>query len=136
MAADSRRRDGCNRPKKSSSLLPRLQRFASKGLTEVTQRLLGLVEEFKSERLTTELRDVVYVLKAQKLRSATNAHAFHAAGGVGALLQLLSRCKEGEGRDLVLLLGTIGNLCALERETRATVSECVCGLYDTCNVCN
>ena len=111
------------RTKKVALLSPKLQLYAQKSVGELTEKLLDLFERSKGGRLSNELCEVLYVLKAQKLRSIRPAHLFRTRGGLRALLQLISHCKECEARDLVLLLGTLGNLCALEHETRCAVSK-------------
>lgn len=73
----------------------------------------------KGDGLSAELRDVVYTLKAHELRSGRNAHAFRVGGGLAALLRLVTGCG---GRDAVLLLGAVGNLCALDTQSRREVS--------------
>ena len=113
------------RTKKVALLSPKLQSYAQRSVGELTQKLLDLFEGSKGERLSKELCEVLYVLKAQKLRSPSHAYLFRTQGGLRALLQLVSHCKECEARDLVLLLGTLGNLCALEPETRCAVSKCM-----------
>ena len=109
--------------RKPKKLPPRMQKYASKSLHEITEQLVGLAESQKEERLSTELRDIVYFLKADRLRNAANAHAFRERGGLNALLQLVSCCSGGEGGDLVLLLGALGNICALDRQSRSAVSS-------------
>lgn len=116
--AENRRRSAA---RKLPPVTPRLQQYACKSLQEVTEELVRLVEADKRERLGVELQSIVFYLKAHKLRNVGNAHAFRVGGGLSALLHLTSQCKERE-RDLLLLLGTVGNLCALERETRSCVS--------------
>ena len=113
------------RTKKVALVSPKLQSYAQRSVGELTQKLLDLFEGSKGERLSKELCEVLYVLKAQKLRSPSHAHLFRTQGGLRALLQLVSHCKECEARDLVLLLGILGNLCALEPETRCAVSKCM-----------
>ena len=113
------------RTKKVTLLSPKLQSYAQRSVGELTQKLLDLFEGSKGGRLSKELCDVLYVLKLQKFRSLSHAHLFRTRGGLRALLQLVSQCKECEARDLVLLLGTLGNLCALEPETRCAVSKCM-----------
>ena len=112
--------------RKPKKLPPRMQKYVSKSLLEITEQLVGLVESQKDERLSTELRDIIYFLKADRLRNAANAHAFREGGGLTALLQLVSCCSRGEGEDLVLLLGTLGNICALDHQSRSTVSQNSC----------
>ncbi len=110
------------RAKKAPILLPRQLEYASQSLREATEKLVDLSEKQKGGQLTTELCDVVYVLKTQRLRSAANAHAFRTCGGVKALMRLLRLCVECEGKAATLVLGTLGNLCALEAATRTEVS--------------
>ena len=120
---DERHKAVMHGAKKAPLLLPRQQKYSLQNLRDVTERLSELSESVKGGQLTTEVSDIVYVLKAQRLRSSCNAHAFRSFGGVQALLRLLRACREGEGREMVLLLGTLGNLCALEEETRTLVKR-------------
>ena len=101
-----------------SGVQPRLRKQASASLPELTRELLRLAPASKGDGLSAELRDTVYVLKAYKLRSSRYAHAFRVGGGLAALLRLLAAAA---GRDAVLLLGALGNLCALDKQTRAQV---------------
>ena len=110
------------RTKKVATQTSKLHSYAQKNVGELIQKLITLSEGSKGGKLSNELKDVVYVLKTHKLRSSSHAHTFRTQGGLHALLKLISRCKESEGKDLVLLLGTLGNLCALEPDTRCTVS--------------
>lgn len=109
--------------RKPKKLPPRMQKYVSKSLLEITEQLIGLVESQKDERLSTELRDIIYFLKADRLRNAANAHAFLEGGGLAALLRVVSWCSRGDGGDLVLLLGALGNICALDRQSRSSVSQ-------------
>ena len=100
-----------------------LQKNTSKSVGELTSRLVTLTDTSKGEILTSELRDWVYMLKVHRLRHCSDAHEFCSNGGVGALTKLLSRCcTNREGRDLVLLLGTLGNVSALDKSSRDMVS--------------
>ena len=116
---DKCKKTAAYRDKKES---PLMQKETSQSLREMTEKLTSLSEGLNGGLLAGELRDAIYILKTQRLRSTGNAHTFRALGGLAALLQLVHRCRECRGRDMVLLLGTLGNLCALERETRSTVS--------------
>lgn len=122
--------------KETASLSPRLQNYANQTLAELTEKLVKCGKEEKNQNLTSRTRDVVYVLKAQKLRHSSNAHAFYGHGGVEALLVLLSLCAGCEGRDRGLLLATLANLCALHKGCRSKVCKqgewlnmqhCMCG---------
>lgn len=107
---------------KTAALKPRLQCYANQTLPELTEKLLKCSREEKGPNLTSKTRDIIYVLKAHKLRHSLNAHAFSNRGGVEALLALLKLCAGREGRDRGLLLATLGNLCALHLECCSKVS--------------
>ena len=109
--------------KETASLSPRLQSYANQSLAELTEKLVKCGKEERSENLTSRTRDIIYVLKAQKLRHSSNAHAFYGHGGVEALLVLLSLCASCEGRDRGLLLATLANLCALHKGCRSKVCK-------------
>lgn len=109
--------------KKAAALTPRQQHFVNQSLCELTERLIKCSKEEKGHSLTSKTRDIVYVLKAYKLRHASNAHAFQSHNGVEALLALLSLCAGQEGRDRGLLLATLANVCALDGDCRAEVSR-------------
>lgn len=110
---------GRRKARVSAVSLSRLRGKASTNLEELTRELLRLTSGRKLDGLSAELRDVVYTLKAHELRSGRNAHAFRVGGGLAALLRLVAGCS---GRDAVLLLGAVGNLCALDAQSRREVS--------------
>lgn len=110
-----------HRLRNTVSALPRLQIYVSQSLSELAERLVECSKEEKGQSLTSKTRDIVYVLKTHKLRHTSNAHTFRGTNGVGALLSLLSLCAGREGRDRGLLLSTLGNLCALDKDTRTQV---------------
>ena len=89
--------------------------------------MLRLLVENKGRNpgLSTEMRDLVCMLKAHKLRHGVDAHAFAKCGGIPVLINLMKECegKSQVSRDLVLVLGTIGNLCALSSNSRSIVSN-------------
>lgn len=113
------------RPKTAATLTPRLQNYVSQSLAELTEKLVKCSREEKGQNLTSRTRDILYVLKAHKLRHSSNAHAFYGRRGVEALLALLSLCAGREGRDRGLLLATLGNLCALHGDCRSKVCSMV-----------
>lgn len=126
MEDERRQKAAAPRAKKALTLLPRQQKYASQSLRELTEKLFELSERQKSGQLSTEMCDIVYVLKAQRLRSPSNAHAFRSCGGVKTMLRLLRVCKEAEWKGAPLVLGTLGNLCALEEGTRSEVRQPFC----------
>lgn len=102
-------------------MTPRLQSYANQSLTELTDKLVKCAREEKGQTLSSRTRDIIYILKAHKLRHSGNAHAFDGRRGVENLLSLFSLCAEQEGRDRGLLLATLANLCALDRGCRSKV---------------
>ena len=111
---------------KTVTLPPRLQTYANQSLTELTEKLVKWSKEEKGRHLSSRTRDIVYVLKVDKLRHPTNAHVFLSGRGVDSLLSLLSLCAEQEGRDRGLLMATLANLCALHSDCRSKVSLLPC----------
>ena len=109
--------------KKTSSLSPRLQAYVNQSAAELTGKLVRLSREEQSDTLSSNTRDIVYVLKVHKLRHSSNAHVFHGRRGVEALLSLLSLTAEREGRDRGLLLATLANICAVHSGCRSKVSR-------------
>ena len=107
--------------KKAAAVSPRLQSYANQSLAELTEKLVKSSKEEKGHSLSSKTRDIVYALKAYKLRHSSNAHAFLDGRGVEALLSLLALCAEQEGRDRGLLLATLANLCALHSDCRTKV---------------
>lgn len=75
--------------------------------------------------LSEETRCLVSELKSSVLRHTSPTHAFCILGGPQLLLQLLSQCACA-GQDAVLLLGLLGNLCALDKSSRDIVSAHAC----------
>ena len=100
---------------------PAANKHCSQSIKELCQRLAELSPSKSRGKLTPEERTIVYVLKSKRLRSAGDAHAFRESDGLTLLLQLVTSCREEDGKDLVLLLGTLANLCALEAESRSFV---------------
>ena len=88
-------------------------------IKELSERLVYLARKNKINR---ELVKLIHYLKSKSLRNVPNAHAFRLSGGLAALMKLLPRCTK-QTKNLTLLLGTLGNLCALEQETREMVGE-------------
>lgn len=122
---------GRRKARVSAVSLSRLRGKASANLEELTRELLRLTSRRKGDGLSAELRDVVYTLKAHELRSGRNAHAFRVGGGLAALLRLAAGCG---GRDAVLLLGAVGNLCALDSQSRREVCPADNCIW-LCNYC-
>ncbi len=73
--------------------------------------------------LTEDMRKIVSRLKTSLLRHSSPSHAFNSCAGPQLLLQLLSQCACA-GKDTVLLLGVLGNICALDESCRETVGGC------------
>lgn len=115
---------GPSQRNESAASKPRLQCYSNQSLPELTEKLIKCSREEKGQNLTSKTRDIIYVLKAHKLRHSLNAHAFYNRGGVEALLSLLTLCAGREGRDRGLLLATLGNLCALHLECCSKVRVC------------
>ncbi len=106
-----------------------MDKYESKSVEELTKILNMLIQKNQDPGLSTELRSFLCILKAHKLRHGGDAHAFSNGGGVEVLIALLEKCQEENGkynRDLVLVLGTIGNLCALSKKPRSIVSKTTC----------
>lgn len=89
------------------------------GIKELSERLVDLVS---GNEINRELIQLVHYLKSKSLRHERNAHAFRISGGLAALMRLLPLCTK-HAKNLTLLLGTLGNLCALEQETRSMVRD-------------
>ena len=105
---------------KEAVLNRRFKRYASKSLKEVTEAFVSLTE---AEGKTEEAIELARYLKVRLLRNVQNAHAFHAYGGLAALLGLLqplTACRE-KTSELTLLLGALGNLCSLDKDCRSMV---------------
>ncbi len=99
-----------------------MEKYRSRSVEELAEALKTLCDEGNVTGLSAELREFVCMLKAHKLRHTTDAHAFYKSGGMQVLLELLNHCEVSSG-DMVIVLGTIGNLCALNQESRNTVKE-------------
>ncbi len=100
-----------------------MEKFKGKDTTKLLQTLKQCVGRNSGPGLSPELRELIGFLKSQRLRHRSDAHAFCASGqGMRILQELVRDCESGQdSRDLVLVLGTIGNLCALGTEARQTV---------------
>lgn len=98
-----------------------MEKYKFRSVEELAETLKRMSMEGKLAGLSSELREFVSRLKAHKLlRHTTDAHTFCKCGGLQGLLDLLSRC-EGSSRDMVIVLGTVGNLCALDSNSRNMV---------------
>lgn len=97
-----------------------MEKYKAKPIEELAGTLEILSKSSQAPGLSTELRDFVCMLKAHKLRHTADAHAFCKCGSMDILLELLQRCEAGSG-DVVVVLGTIGNLCALHQNARSIV---------------
>ena len=100
-----------------------MEKYKSRSIEELMETLKVLSEGRNSTGLSAEMREFVCMLKAHKLRHMADAHAFYKCGGMRILLDLLSTC-EANSRDMVVVMGTLGNLCALHQHSRSSVSEC------------
>lgn len=99
---------------------PTMEKYRSKSIEELAETLKNLSKRNHSPGLSAELRDFVCMLKAHKLRHTADAHAFCKCGSMEILLGLLQYC-EASSADVVVVLGTIGNLCALHQNARNIV---------------
>lgn len=100
-----------------------MEKYKSRTVQELAETLKTMAKEGKLTGLSAEMNEFVPILrmlKTHKLRHATDAHAFCRCGGLQVLLDLLSPC-EVSSRDMVVVLGTIGNLCALDCNSRSIV---------------
>lgn len=95
------------------------QLYLSKSMDELCKMLEAMSKEVRGAKLSRELSDLVYTLKTQRLRHRKDASAFCRAGGVLSLIYMLSGAEEV--RDLVLLLATLANVCALDGSARKQV---------------
>lgn len=104
-----------------------MEKYKSKSIEELAETLKILSKRNHTSGLSAELREFVCMLKAHKLRHTTDAHAFCKCGSMEILLELLQCCDASSG-DVVVVLGTIGNLCALHQSPRNIVRIffCVC----------
>jgi hypothetical protein len=101
-----------------------MEKYKSETVQELAETLKTLSKGGKLTGQTAEMNEflsILRLLKTYKLRHATDAHAFCRGGGLQVLLDLLSQC-EFSGRDMVIVLGTVGNLCALDQNSRNIVS--------------
>ena len=100
-----------------------MDKYKDVSVVNLVETLKGFVRKKSGPGLSPELRELVGILKSQKLRHRNDAHAFCVDGnGMRILQDLLQDCERGkDSRDLALVLGTIGNLCALGSEPRKMV---------------
>lgn len=101
-----------------------VENYKSKSIEELAETLKSLSRRSPAPGLSTELREFVCMLKAHKLRHTSDAHAFCKSGSMAVLLELLQQC-DASSRDAVVVLGTIGNLCALHQTARNIVRETI-----------
>lgn len=99
-----------------------MEKYKTKSVEELTKTLKVLALKVGNPGLSAELKDFLCMLKAHKLRHNEDAHAFCESGGMQVLLDML-KCCEASSRDSTLVLGTIGNLCALNRQSRDIVRK-------------
>ncbi len=97
-----------------------MEKYRTRSVEDLTETLVILAKRVHTPGLPAELREFVCMLKAQKLRHSSDAHAFCKCGGMQALVNLLQFC-EADSRDSIVVLGTIGNLCALNHDSRRRV---------------
>lgn len=108
-----------------------MDKYKYKSVEELAEVLKVLASKNQGPGVSAELRNLVSMFKAHKLRHSADAHAFCRRDGMQVLLDLLSTC-EGNSKDLLLVLGTIGNLCALSHHPRTKVNNfCVCKMSIT-----
>ena len=101
-----------------------MEKYGNNDLEKLLEKLKTFASKQTRPGLSPELRELVGFLKSQRLRHRNDAHAFCSTIGNGmrVLQDLLKDCEgASDSRDLVLVLGTIGNLCALESEPRKMV---------------
>lgn len=102
-----------------------MEKYKFRSVEELAETLKRMSEGGESTGLSSEMREFVRMLKAHKLlRHANDAHTFCKCGGLQVLLDLLSQCQ-GSSRDMVIVLGTVGNLCALDSNSRNMVKNCM-----------
>lgn len=97
------------------------QQYVAKNMEELCELLEKMSRETSASKLPGELRQLLYVLKTQRLRHRKDANAFCCAGGVLSLVRLLVSAATCEDRELTLLLGTLANVCSLDRSARTQV---------------
>ena len=106
--------------------LGQMEKYKAKTVEDLTKIVVVMAKSVHTPGLPAELRNLLSLLKIQKLRHSADAHAFCKCGGMQALVQLLQFC-EADSRDCITVLGTIGNLCALNQESRSSVRKrCYC----------
>lgn len=98
-----------------------MEKYSSRSVEELAETLNVMSQERKSTGLSAEMRELVCMLKAHKLRHTADAHVFCNCGGLQVLLDLLTFCEVN--RDMVMILGTIGNACALNSNCRSMVKQ-------------
>lgn len=106
-------------------VLPTMDKYKDSDIGELAGVLKTLARKNSGPGLSPELRDLVCTLKSQKLRHSNDAHEFCVSmdSSMRVLLELLKDCEgSADNRDIVLVLGTVGNLCALGSEPRNIVS--------------
>lgn len=97
-----------------------MEKYLTRSVEELTKTLVTLAKRVHPPGLPPELREFVCMLKAQKLRHSSDAHVFCKCGGMQVLVGLLKQCAT-DSRDSMVVLGTIGNLCALNHHSRTKV---------------
>ena len=100
-------------------------KISDQDIKDAVERLRELIRAQEGASMSRDARKIVTELKASVLRHSNQAHTFNIAGGPQILVNLLSQCACA-GQDAVLLLGLLGNLCALDSSSRDTVSYAVC----------
>ena len=101
-----------------------MEKYESRSVQELAEALRAMAKDGKLTGQFAEMNEFVSILrslKTYKLRHASDAHAFCKCGGLQVLLDLLSLC-EVSSPTMVIVLGTIGNLCALDPNSRNIVS--------------
>ena len=100
-----------------------MEKYRARSVEDLTGTLVTLAKRVHAPGLPAELREFVCMLKAQKLRHSNDAHAFCKCGGMQVLMSLLKLCGEAASKDSIVVLGTIGNLCALHDGSRHRVRK-------------
>ena len=101
-----------------------MEKYRAKTVEELTKTLLNLAKGVHTPGLPAELREYLSMMRVHKLRHSNDAHAFCKCGGMQVLVSLLKLC-EADSRDSVVVLGTIGNLCAISHDSRKIVRNVV-----------
>ena len=99
-----------------------MEKYKAKSIEELAETLNTLSKGQHTAGLSPELRDLLCMLKAHKLRHTNDAHAFCKNGCIETLLELLQCCDASSG-DVVVILGVIESLSALHPAARTTVSD-------------